>query len=365
MSLPTFPSGNNNNKRGGNVDKPQPDFQDLKLPSLPDLGELEPLDNLDPIEDNVKQDEIDLELPEKEFPEVNQADESLPGEPLDLEDLGLEELEGIEDFEDEVVDDDDFSDDEESNDNFEEEEIEDWQEELEEDFDEEEFSLIPTVEFDEEDDDEWEDGPDISVESNKSTPKKDGFKELDDESVKEFFDNIKSKLSGLFKKGKDDNEDETPTQSKKLKPQKEKKPKGNSSIKKLINKKNLSYLIGAVVALVLVFLAITFLGGRYSPLSELSTDESSDNTEVTLQNFTKDGDIVYFDVINQGDMSADFFMEAKFTEKTLIPFTGDSYSCTSDIIALDTKGQAQELLRCEPFDSEKEYKIDITIIDIQ
>lgn len=364
MSLPTLPSGNNNNKRGGNVDKPQPDFQGLQLPSLPDLGELEPLDNLDPVEDNVKQDEIDLELPEKEVPEVNQADESLPGEPLDLEDLGLEELEGIEDFEDEVVDDDDFSEDEESNDNFEEEEIEDWQEELEEDFDEEEFSLIPTVEFDEEDD-EWEDGPDISDENNKSTPKKDGFKELDDESVKEFFGNIKSKLSGLFKKGDDDNKDETPAQSKKLKPQKEKKPKGNSSIKKLINKKNLSYLIGAGVVLVLVFLAITFLGGRYSPLSELSTDASSDNTEVTLQNFTKDGDIVYFDVINQGDMSADFFMEAEFTEKTLIPFTGDSYSCTSDIIALDTKGQAQELLRCETFDSENEYKIDITIIEIQ
>ena len=364
MSLPTLPSGNNNNKRGGNVDKPQPDFQGLQLPSLPDLGELEPLDNLDPVEDNVKQNEIDLELPEKEFPEVNQADESLPGEPLDLEDLGLEELEDIEDFEDEVVDDDDFFEDEESNDNFE-EEIEDWQEELEEDFDEEEFSLMPTVEFEEEDDDEWEDGPDISDENNKSTPKKDGFKELDDESVKEFFDNIKSKLSGLFKKGDDDNKDETPAQSEKLKPQKEKKPKGNSSIKKLINKKNLSYLIGAGVALVLVFLAITFLGGRYSPLSELSTDASSDNTEVTLQNFTKDGDIVYFDVINQGDMSADFFMEAKFTEKTLIPFTGDSYSCTSDIIALDTKGQAQELLRCETFDSENEYKIDITIIEIQ
>lgn len=358
MSLPTLPSGNNNNKRGGNVDKPQPDFQDLKLPSLPDLGELEPLA---PIEDNVKQDEIDLELPGQEFPEVNQADESLPGEPLDLEDLGLE---GIEDFEDEVVDDDDFSEDEESNEDFEEEEIEDWQEELEEDFDEEEFSLMPTVEFEEEDDDEWEDGPDISDENNKSTPKKDGFKELDDESVKEFFDNIKSKLSGLFKKG-DDNKDEKPARSEKLKPQKEKKPKGNSSIKKLINKKNLSYLIGAGVVLVFVFLAITFLGGRYSPLSELSTDASSDNTEVTLQNFTKDGDIVYFDVINQGDMSADFFMEAKFTEKTLIPFTGDSFSCTSDIIALDTKGQAQELLRCETFDSENEYKIDITIIDIQ
>lgn len=341
MSLPTLPSGNKKENNGGDVDKSQFSLPDLELP---DLDELEPLKDLS---NEVAESEGLDEIEDFEGQQDNQS------EPDDLANEEIEDDEDFEDIGDELQDDfeDGGDDDEDFVDLSEEDDLDD-EEFLEEDL-EENFSFLPTVDLDDEDEDEYEE---FSDEDSNDSKENKGFKELDDESVKEFFNNLKAKILGLVNKDKKDEEPEQPKPAGKI--------SKKSSIKKVVNGKNLTYLlISAAVIAIIVFL-FSLIGSGYKPLNELSAEASGEDTEILLQNFRKDGDLVYFDVINQGDMSADFFMEAEFTESTGL-FSSENYSCRSDIISLETHRQAEEFLRCENFDADSEYKVDIEIVEIR
>lgn len=356
MSLPTLPSGNRKENNGGDVDKSQFSLPDLELP---DLDELEPLDDLS---NEVDESEGFDEIEDFEGQQDNQSEpDDLANEEIeDDEDFEEVEYDLEDDFEDGGEDDEDFVDLNEEDDLDDEEFDEDDEEDLEEN-----FSFLPTVNLEDEDEEEYEEYEESSDEEDSNDSKdNEGFKELDDESVKEFFNNLKSKILGMIKKNKDKDEPvEKSSPSGKI----NKKPsikKVVPSIKKVVNGKNLTYLlISAAVIAIIVFL-FSLIGSRYKPLSELSAEASEENTEIILQDFRKDDELVRFDVINQGDMSADFFMEAEFTESTGL-FSSESYSCRSDIIALETHGQVEEFLRCENFDGNSEYKVDIEIIEIR
>lgn len=336
MSLPTPPSGNKKGKSAG--DKSQFSLPDLELP---DLNDLEPLPDLSKKKSGEPRLPEELnDLPEQKNKNTQEDFEEIEKDFEDDRDLGDDDFEDLdddfEDLEENFEDDEDFED------------LNDGKEDDEEDL-EENFSFLPTVDFDEEDneDDEEDFGEDKG-----NSKKEKGFKELDEEAVKKFINNLKSKLSSL-KKGNPKKSNNTSN-----------KIKNKSSIKKLINGKNIIYLLIGAGIIGLLFFLFSSIGGNYVPLEELSYEASQDDIEVALDNFSQDDNIVTFDIYNQGDMSANFFMEAEFTEKTGT-FSREKYSCRSDIISLETDGQAEESLRCENFDPQSSYKIDIEIIEIR
>lgn len=358
MSLPPLPTGNGKPEKRGSFEKPASksvqSFPGLPaFPDLPDLDDLEPLDLTgESIDDDTQS---DVETYESE--EVDQDD---------LKDELYEDFEDrkpiSEDFES-LPDEDGFEDVPESSD-F---------EELSDDDDgpEEEFSFLPTVNY--EDEDEIPEEEEKKALAKKITKNKvgKGFKELDDDSVKEFIDKAKSKIMSLLpKNGKAHKSQPEPTEKKeaegkdkahlgKINGKKDaKKPK-----KKTNSKKSLA-LIATLSISAIVILVIFVLGNGYQPLNKLTAEAKGENTNVLLQNFKKENGIIKLNIVNQGDISADFLMEAEFTEKSFMPFNKNVISCQSDIIAVESGGQVDELLGCENLNDELEYKVDIEIIDL-
>jgi len=215
----------------------------------------------------------------------------------------------------------------------------------EEDFDPSQFSLIPQANL-EDDEDEVKDYQVDEDEPTESVAK--GFKELDDKVVKDFLNKIKSRLF------------------------KDKKSKKNTKIKKGGLKSLLSVKTVVIIVIVVVIFTTTVFGVRqynsmYSPLDEVvSVIEDKDNElNVEFTNFVYVDGIITFDVTNNSDISADFFVNTVIKEKGAMPFLGEKYFGVSDIISVGAGDTVTTNLPLEGFGGEQEYKFTYTPVSLQ
>lgn len=386
MSLPTLPGGNdtakdenekiNNKSPSGGVGPKLPkvnlpNLDDLELgsvandedferneeptslPDLPSMIDDDYKESLDTLEDVNKE----FENEENNFEDFSELEEEFESESeLNSASLGETEEEAEEDFEGFVEADEELEDDSES-DEF-----------------KDDFGFLPTVDFEEEEFEDilpgvnFEEDEPKEIEKKKSSkPKKSkGFKELDDESAKEFFINLKNKL--FKKKGKGERNKSKKTKIKRQKPKQNKPEKQMSkiNIKNLFKLKNLIYIIIVVVSIgFILFLFNTFIMS-YKPLEEMSIDIKENESIVHFENFSyNDDNTITFKAVNKGDMSTDFFIDVVIKAKGSNPFKGEKFICKSDIIALESAGQVEELLKCDNFEKDLKYKIDIEFIKIK
>lgn len=383
MSLPTLPGGNDtakdenekiNNKSPSGGVGPQlpkvslPNLDDLELgsvvndeenekptglPDLPSMVDDDYEESLDTLEDVNKE----FEDEEDNFKDFSELEEEFESESeLNSANLGETEEEIEKDFEDFVEADEELEDDSEF-DEF-----------------EDDFGFLPTVDFEEEEFEDilpgvnFEEDEPKRVEKKKSSKSKEskGFKELDDESAKEFFINLKNKL--FKKKGKSERSKSKKPKIKRQKPKQEKPEKQMSkiNIKNLFKLKNLIYIIIVIVSIgFILFLFNTFIMS-YKPLEEMSIDIKENESIVHFENFSyNDDNTITFKAVNKGDMSTDFFIDVVIKAKESNPFKGEEFICKSDIIALESGGEVEELLKCDSFNKDLKYKIDIEFIEIK
>lgn len=215
------------------------------------------------------------------------------------------------------------------------------------------YSFLPIVNEDALDKSEIENLlPDFTAKKPEAKDEEKGFRELDDEAIKSFFVNLKNKL---FKKGSKPN---------KTNPQQEKTPS-----RKGFNKSSLKYAAIILVLFVIGALGLARYESTYSPLSEAVQIVEQGDTNLEISNYTYKGDTVELTIANKGDISANFIMDVTFKAKTKIPLIGSKFSCQSDIIAIETDGQVQEILNCnnlnkEGFNEDLEYRITIKINEV-
>lgn len=226
-------------------------------------------------------------------------------------------------------------------------------EQLEEDISGEGYSFLPIVNEDALDKSEIEDLlPNFTVKKPESKEEEKGFRELDDEAIKSLFVNLKNKL---FRKG---------SKPKKTSPQQEKTPS-----RKGFNKSSLKYAAIILILFVIGAFGLARYESTYSPLSEAVQIVEQGDTSLEISNYTYNGNTVELTIANKGDISANFIMDVTFKAKTKIPLIGSKFSCQSDIIAIETDGQVQEILNCnnlnkEGFNEDLEYRITIKINEI-
>lgn len=389
MSLPTLPGGNDtknenekiNNKSPSGGVGPQlpkvslPNLDDLELgsvandknlekneestglPDLPSMVDDDYEERQDTFEDvNNEFEDVNKEFEDEEdnFEDFSELEEEFESESeLNSASLGETEEEAEEDLEDFVEADEELED--------------DWEfDEFEDDFGflptvEEEFEdILPGVNFE-------EDEPKEIEKKKSSKPKKSkGFKELDDESAKEFFINLKNKLFKKKEKGERNKSKKTKIKRQKPKQNKPEKQMSKINIKNLFKLKNLIYIIIVVVSIgFILFLFNTFIMS-YKPLEEMSIDIKENESIVHFENFSyNDDNTITFKAVNKGDMSTDFFIDVVIKAKGSNPFKGEEFICKSDIIALESAGQVEELLKCDNFEKDLKYKIDIEFIEIK
>lgn len=367
------------------------------FPDLPDLPELEPLPELDDFETEESQftneeesaEEItinDFKVPEDNFEIEDSTDEDLDEEPeergsvefppLDeefirsdsLEDEDTDDEGSIVDYDDEIdIPDMEFEqfktiDEEDANnpsyDQTNDEGV------LDDEDDEDPYGynlksgfaggLLPGVDLEEYDykpdadsngdeeqeEEEEERKPSKLKKANKNSK---GFKELDEERVKEFFVGVIDKVKGLeFGKNKGP-----------------KKPKDSSKFQ--FDKTKLMY-VGIAIALIIgVIVTLSLLGGSSNPLNETSIESELSEINVDIDNFVINEDnSLNVDVTNTGDISGDFSMYVDLKEKSLIPFTGETINCESEIIAVEPGAKVSESLSCNgSLDEDIEYKVSL------
>lgn len=280
----------------------------------------------------------------------------------DYDDSELDE----ENFEDNTDFEEDLDDEEELDDSYTESDDEDNEEVLDDEEYEEDFSasLLPGLE--EEEVEDLEDFEDHFV-PQQEDPKKDKSEMDADERAKEFFDNLKDKVLGLFKKGdskskpKKDNERKEEKESKKG-PKLPKKIKGPK--KTLSKKQKMIVQIGLGVAAALsIALALSTLG--FKPLNELEKDagfkdeSTEEKAEFKIKNLSAEEKLLFFDLENIGEISVNFSMTIVLKEKTSIPFKNKKITCQSDIMNLENKGKASIPCNVE-VKKDKKYKVDIS-----
>ena len=389
MSLPTLPGGNdtafsnkdenekiNNKSPSGGVGPKLPkvnlpNLDDLELgsvandedferneeptslPDLPSMVDDDYEESLDTLEDVNKE----FENEENNFEDLSELEEEFENE-SELNSVGLGETgeETEEDFEGFVEADEELEDDSES-DEF-----------------EDDFGFLPTVDFEEEEFEDilpgvnFEEDEPKRVEKKKSSKSKEskGFKELDDESAKEFFINLKNKLFKKKEKGERNKSKKNKIKRQKPKQEKPEKQMSKINIKNLFKLKNLIYIIIVVVSIgFILFLFNTFIMS-YKPLEEMSIDIKENESIVHFENFSyNDDNTITFKAVNKGDMSTDFFIDVVIKAKGSNPFKGEEFICKSDIVALESAGQVKELLKCDNFEKDLKYKIDIELIEIK
>lgn len=412
MSLPTLPGGNDNafsnkdeNKKINNKSPSGGVGPKLPKVSLPNLDSLElgsvandedferneeptGLHGLPSMVDDDYEEKLDtfedvnkeFEDEEENFEDFSEREEEFENE-SELNSAGPGETEeDFEDFveinEDFVKTNEDFVEINEDDSEFE-EDFEDFVETNEDDseFDEfeDDFGFLPTVDFEEELEDilpgvnfeENEPQKDEKKKANKLKKNK-GFKELDDESVKEFFINLKNKLFKKKEKGERDKSKKPKIKRQKPKQDKPEKQMPKINIKNLFKLKSLMYIIIIVVSIgFILFLFNTFIMS-YKQLEEMSIDIKENESIVHFENFSyNDDNTITFKATNKGDMSTDFFIDVVIKTKGSNPFKGEEFLCKSDIIALESAGQVEELLKCDNFEEDLEYKIDIELIEIK
>lgn len=179
-----------------------------------------------------------------------------------------------------------------------------------------------------------------------------------DEKAKEFFDNLKNKIIGLFKKGEG---------GPKKKPKGVKKPdKANQSPKAPIKLNKIQKIISlSIILLIIIIVVAMFVSAMfYSPLEDINTNSKFDDkdfdelVEVDIVDFEIKGKEITATIKNDSDMSATISPSLTLKEKSLIPFSGKKVECESDIVHIETDGEARQVFNCESeVDSTKKYKI--------
>ena len=383
MSLPTLPGGNDtakdenekiNNKSPSGGVGPQlpkvslPNLDDLELgsvandeeneeptglPDLPSMVDDDYEESLDTLEDVNKE----FEDEEDNFEDFSELEEEFESESeLNSASLGETEEEAEEDLEDFVEADEELENDSEF-DEF-----------------EDDFGFLPTVDFEEEEFEDILPGVNFEEEEPKKAGKKKpnkpkkskGFKELDDESAKEFFINLKNKLFKKKEKGERNKSKKPKIKRQKPKQDKPEKQMSKINIKNLFKLKNLIYIIIVIVSIGFILFLFNAFIMSYKPLEEMSIDIKENESIVHFENFSyNDDNTITFKAVNKGDMSTDFFIDVVIKAKGSNPFKGEEFLCKSDIIALESAGQVEELLKCDNFEEDLEYKIDIELIEIK
>jgi len=233
-----------------------------------------------------------------------------------------------------------------------------------EDFDPEDFnpeddySFLPVVEFDEEEDFEQL-LPEVSLDNKKEIGKVDrkqnqGFKEINDELIKELFNKIKNKLfsnNKNIKKGK-------PSKKAKIT-----KNKNKFNIVRFIKSKIIIYSITVIIFIALIIFAFKFNIMTYKPLNELSFKLKQNDIKIKLDEFNYDDNKIMFKISNDGEMPANFFMNVNFKYKSGL--NNEEFVCESDILMLDYNDKINEFLYCDNFEEDLLYKVKINIVEIK
>lgn len=381
-----------------------------KLPSLEDLNKPAGEDNRDFdkfIEDELSMIENESELNEGQLP-IEDELQILDSTQMYEDDIDNESLSSTSEIYDDFEDEDDFVDNEgldnivnhdgeddeakyEDFTDFDGTQLEDTYSE-DEPFDEEDYGFLPTVDLDDDLDGDFgsllpgvDSSPPPTTEKaipNKGKIKKSGkgFKELDDESLKKIFTNLKNKIikpkdKSSKVKPKKENKDKKPW-SLGNKNDKDKSEDINSKIKdskgdkklnvnKVLKSKALIYIIIFIVSLGAIMVGVKVFGTSYLTIDDMDIDIKKDEMELNLINFSEVDGLLKFTAINNGDMSADFILESTLKSKSLNPFKGEEIYCQSDIIALETGGKSEETLHCEDFDKALRYKIKVDLIEVK
>lgn len=414
MSLPKLPPFENKNNtkinsnaEGGNFEPDSKDIPHLSLPMLPNIDGLELSIDSTPLgKEPEKEEAASLGLPELtrlpflediekvETPETTSNSFELT-QNSELEDA-VDEIENennveskreLRDLEDKLADSlYNLKDIQEDERDFEDEGLDisnkdvDWDSDFNDD-----FSFLPTMDSSDLEEDFEEDFesnilPGVSIDndfaSNKSKKadktkgsKSNGFKELDDESAKEFFNNLKANVLNKFtKKGsrskikKTENKPKDGLKNNQDKKPKIKKAKANNKLKGTLK---IIYMLILVITIGLTILFISKLGG-HKTLEDMSTKVVNDTIAIQLKDFhyKENGDIA-LKITNEGDMSVDFLLEATFKTKTFLSFKNKTFVCQSDIVALESAGEVEEILHCDNFEKDSEYKLNIELIEIK
>lgn len=215
-------------------------------------------------------------------------------------------------------------------------------------------------EFEEHDDDkeDYEDEVEEPKESRKDRKNKPGFKELDEERVKEFFNGLLGKLKGLGRKVKG------------IKSNKDKSPKSPKKSNVSMDKTKMIYLgIGLAIVIALV-VSYVMWGNSYKEVGAITDTvqlkDSDGKTDIELSKFVinEEGNLEV-NLKNAGDISKDFSMYVNLKEKSAIPFMGSKFECESDIIAIEPGSEANEILTCtEGVNKELKYKVSTDLDEI-
>lgn len=193
----------------------------------------------------------------------------------------------------------------------------------------------------------------------KSKDNKDkGFKEIDEEFIKNFFSNMKDKVTAfknkLFK-------------SNKSKEGKDKKINKSRQDNKAINRLLIILkIIGIMIVITgIIFAIISFvLKTSSSPLADISHEIKSGDVAVLINNIERHGEEIELTFKNQGDISTSFFMDIEFSSKDSL-FKKNKFICQSDIIFLEPGKELKETMKCENFIEADEYSIEVNLKEIK
>lgn len=288
------------------------------LPELPDMPGLPSLDELEiqSSDDLSEMPDID-ELPE--MPALDELGDDYETETSDSEEEYEEEID--EEYEDEEYEED-----------FDEEDFGEYEEDYEGDG--ELLSFLPPADVDEvpvpeEVEEELQEiEEDEEVEETEPQKKRDerDSNELDEEKVKEFFNNIKNKITGGKSKGKS--------------------TKINKG-KKRIPSQVLGLIITIAIILVMIGGFLAFRDSQYKPLNEITHELKSDRNHVELYDFKQKGDILIAKAKNLGDMSAELFIDLTIEEQGPNPIkSGKEITCSSEIVGISVDDVSDISFKC-------------------
>lgn len=369
MSLPSFPDFDKKpNKPSVKPSRePQDNFGSLPSLELPDLDSL--LDDEYSISDESQSPPEDFYVDPEDSPEEEEYEENTGFTTIDTEEeaYDFEGREEYEEFLEELSLEDDNEEDTDDDGGF---VIEDEDEEEEEEFEElelppesyEAFSVLPNIMPEEDEEDlgfelMTEEAEEEKREIEKPKLKKEkkprnskGFKEMDDESVKEFFLDIKDKMLGII-----------PSVGRK---QKKQPSKPKQKIRK--PKSKLRSIVSGVIMLALIAgLGLTFVSNLgFKTLAESVITTKADELSLEFSEFRESEGKLVFTAKNKADISADFIINASVKTKSLIPFMGKEMKGVSDIIALEPDMSGEYFVNLEGLNMESKYKIDFDIVQL-
>lgn len=232
------------------------------------------------------------------------------------------------------------------------------------------FSLLQ-----EDDDFEEEDFEDFEKENimnqdnneNESYSKSNNFKELNEEILIKFLNDLKNKFMSLINKKQNKKANKIKSfnvksmldKFKKLK--KPKKSKQNTINKKSNTKgKLMSYLlVGLTTASIVGGSAFMIMKNKntYKSLSQTEFHINENDVNLKLYDFNyKDSKFVEFKITNNGDISSNSSVDITFESKKTKTSAKKTFYCESDIIALEPGETLNERLNCNEFVDKYVYK---------